>query len=170
MAIGIIDIVTCTVRAYDKAVQSMFNITLGDVPEILKRPVIREHKIKSPRGTITSVIYLTDAATSKLSGYLIVKIDRNMAKKLLEKLGLSDKITYEEIKDSCGELCNMIAGYLKTEFAAVGVKGVAISAPSIFEDEIDQDIEGLSTDYRYLMTVFCKEFGQLFTSEITFQG
>lgn len=165
-AISPIQIATSVIRACDKGLQTMYQIVLDDIPEITKRSV-QNPKIQAPKGTVTAFISIRIPTGP---GYLVMKVDRQIGRKLLAKIGFGADCSDQEVNDSIGELCNLFAGFFKTELSATGTHGIEISVPKLYMDEVDENIEGVDVDFRYLITVFVKGFGQLLNAEIAFKS
>jgi len=89
------------------------------------------------------------AQAQKPIGSIILYLERKEACALLKSMGLEvaeSNIDYDTTKvsngektllDSCGELCNIIAGTFKTELCSLGYPEFIISPPSNFVNEVD---------------------------------
>ena len=145
----------------------MFGITLNNMPEITECSVDRL-KIQAPKGTITAFIRIKK--DTAVVGYLAIKTERRMGRKLLEKAGFDAQAPDQEVNDCIKELCSMIAGFLKTELDAIGSTGIEITTPTVCLDYLNEHIEDVIADFRYVIAVFVKGFGQLIEAEVAFKN
>ncbi len=87
--------------------------------------------------------------SKKPIGSILLYLERREAQSLLKSMGLKvadENIDFESsalteaektLLDTCGELCNIIAGGFKTELCSLGYPEFLISPPSNFVNDVD---------------------------------
>jgi CheY-specific phosphatase CheX len=142
MNLNIIDIASSAMRAINKTLRNTCSVVLTEMPDIRQAEII-SMKAMSPEGTFTSVMIFKnkEGVDVGLKGGLIVYIAKHNIKNLFGALGLNDMSPESEIKDMCGEFCNIAAGCFKTEIMASGYQNLDLSLPQNFYGVIYKDID-----------------------------
>lgn len=169
MVVNIIDIATSVLRAVSNALQSMYNIQLTELPRIYKEPVFST-ELHASADDYVSVIKLKHPPTYS-TGFITLFITKDMATKLLEASGLGVEFKPQEIADSCGELCNLVAGDFKMEMSKLGYSDIHISLPRVYSvsGQDDSIMTGIYVDEKYTMTIVQKNV-EFLNVELAFQA
>lgn len=87
--------------------------------------------VEKKNSTVTDDFTAMIGFTGDLKGALILSMPRNAARALVKRMcGGEIELRDEEIGDGIGEICNIVAGLLKSGLRAEGV-ATAITTPSI---------------------------------------
>lgn len=140
MLLNIIDIASSAMRAVNRTLASMSDIRLEEMPEV-KKISIAGFRIMMPGDTFASLV--TFQQTSKegtTKGGIVVFISRFNIETLFGALELTNQSDVLEIKDACGEFCNVVAGAFKTEIVALGYEHFGLSTPSNYFGLVNEEI------------------------------
>lgn len=132
---------TC-MNVVESSLQKMGNLTFTQPPEFSERKIIEYHSRMRVFGMeifngpcyISYVnFYLSEShvkAKNPIAAFVFYVEEENAAK-IFKALGYKGFNEHEEttMLDTCGELCNMLAGNFKKEIAQLGYQDLVMSAP-----------------------------------------
>jgi hypothetical protein len=137
--LNIVDIATSAMRAVNSTLRIMCSLTLSEMPSVLKKEIFRA-QIFAREGTFSSsVIFKQDKGGTK--GGIVVYVGSQHITSVFGNIGIDSKSSESDIKDACGEFCNVIAGGFKSEISALGFKDVSLTTPSNYFGTIDEEME-----------------------------
>ena len=170
--------------ALQEAVKKVFRSKGGyrftEMPVIERKPITqfkRRMRIdameKFNRPTVFSVIHFYQGVQKEPAGYpigvLIVYAEVKYLPEILRLLKYP-YIEYDDIdavKDGCGTLCNIIAGYFRNEILKLEYKEVDMSS---FKSDVNADVEGIDFCWKetekYELSFFIDEKKRLVTEMV----
>lgn len=160
----------CVVSGARYALKTMYNLVLETSPKVVSEPLPQPPRAFCGREMYAALITLKHEQVHG-SGFVFVTIPKVVAKRLLEEAGVVKHATEGELVDSCGELCNLIAGAFKAEINDLGLGLIKISPPKLFPngaDEIISDIGG-GIESKYVLNVYHRG-NFLLTIEVAFKS
>ncbi|MDD5217642.1 MAG: hypothetical protein PHN49_05545 [Candidatus Omnitrophica bacterium] len=166
MGAVIMNLGNCAKEGVLLALKSMCNIVPKDIPKIEMQSV-SQPRIYSNYESYVSLVVLKHESV-KGSGFIILNLPKKNIKKIMDKAGLKD-VTPHLITDFCGEFCSIIAGVFKTEIQKLGLGLIQIGLPLTYAEGVDQPIEDVHVEHKYLITIF-DEDEQLLTLEVAFSS
>lgn len=144
--LNIVDIATSAMRAVNSTLRIMCSVTVSEMPTVLKKEIVRA-QIFAREGTFSSAVtFQQDNAGTK--GGIVVYIGSQHITSVFGNLGIDSKSGESDIKDACGEFCNVIAGSFKSEIAALGFKDVSLTTPLNCFGTVDEEME-IDASYKY---------------------
>lgn len=167
--LNIIDIATSIMRSVNKAMATMVGIKLTELPEV-KRLEISNIRIFTPSDVYTAVVtYQQGPADRSGKGGVVLYISKSDLRNIFGPLGVDSNSSPEEIKDMCGEFCNVIAGGFKTEIVALGYKELSMTTPTIYSGNVNLPLEGITVSCKYKFS-FSHDNASLFVVEAFAEG
>lgn len=141
MKLNIVDIASSTMRAVNKTLRNMTEIVLMEMPAVRKVDIVCV-KAMALENTFTSImIFQQKSKEASLKGGMIFYISTYNIKNLFGSLGIDENSGEGDIKDMCGEFCNVAAGCFKTEIVALGYEDVQLSLPENYFGVMNLDLE-----------------------------
>lgn len=149
-----------------KALESMFTITLDEDPQV-KEDIVHEEKILDV--AITDPLQLVGGADvysavcllthPKGSGYVWIKVPKAVVPKLFEQAGIMDYSTAadKDKEDLCKELCNVIAGGLKSELSREGVGLFELALPEVYANSEKAVLRGIFVEKKSTLDFAAKQ-------------
>ncbi|MFH0984856.1 MAG: chemotaxis protein CheX [Candidatus Omnitrophota bacterium] len=147
--LNIVDIATSAMRAVNATLKIMCSLVIADMPSVLKKEIIRA-QIFAREGTFSSAVMFKQGQGGTRGGIVVYVSSQNIAS-VFGNLGIGSDSSESEIKDACGEFCNVIAGTFKTEISALGFKDVTLTPPTNYFGTIDEDLE-IDAVYKYAIS------------------
>jgi hypothetical protein len=155
----IIDIVTSAIRAMERTLRSLSNVSLEELPEVRKEETFSS-MIHIPEGVYTSFVYYSqEYGTKKVCGGVLVNVTKTNLSQVFGALGITDLSPDAEIRDACGEFCNIIAGVFKTEMVNLGYDDVQLSVPEGHADSISDILMHINNLCKYKLNFAYKGRG-----------
>lgn len=175
-------IATTLMGSAEKTFTTLCGKNLSGSPKIRKVDIVtwyNKMKIfgweKFHKPTYVSVIFFysdqKNMEMQKPVGLIILYLERKEAYALLKTMGLEaveEGIDYDVLEsagdktlaDSCGELCNIIAGSFKTELCSFGYPEFIISPPSNYVNEVPDGVpynQKITSKYEIFLPIGEKE-------------
>jgi hypothetical protein len=157
--LNIIDIVTSAMNPAGHTLESMSGIVLEEMP-LMRREEVPAAAIYAPEGVYAPfVVYSQSVNTTKIKGAVVIYVSKTNLSTVFGSLGMSDLSPDPEIRDACGEFCNIVAGVFKTEIVHLGYEDVQLSVPEKYSDDIGASLRGLTGIQRYKLSFSYKGRG-----------
>jgi len=168
MSINCIDVVSSAMRAVNLSLKNISSITVKELPSIHKKELFAV-RILSGDDTFTSIMVLGNKKQSAgVKIVMVVYIANCDIKNLFASLGLNDKSSETELRDACGEFCNILAGSFKTEIVALGLQDIEMSLPRSYYGAIEEYIQ-METTFKYTLGI-SNEDNPLLTLDVFWQN
>ena len=146
--LNIIDIVTSAMRAVGHTLGNVCGIVLEEMPSVRRDENIGA--IMMPEGVRTTFVSFSQAYGGKnIKGGVVVYIARTSLPILFGSLGITDISSESEIRDVCGEFCNIVTGVFKTEIVRLGYEDVQLSVPESYSDNISDAVNAINANFKY---------------------
>lgn len=161
MELKFMDAVTSTTRSVNKALASMCQIVVDDHPYTEQQEVMA-FTVMAPENTYSAVMkFDLKNAVPPWKGVLVVYVPKASTIALFEKtLGFTERTPVSEFADACGELCNLIMGGCKLEWAHLGYGEIDISIPHTYTSAVAELIN-FKVRSKYIISFSCKGYGLL---------
>ena len=158
-----IDIVSSAMRAVNQTLVAMLNITLDELPA-MRREEYSGSVVLASEGTYISFVALTQSVDNQnIKGGICVYISKSNVSVLFNSLGITDMSLDTEIRDICGEFCNIVTGGFKTEIVRMGYNDVQLTLPQNSADDISEWLGGMTETQKYRISFAYKGRGLLVT-------
>ncbi len=141
--IDIIEICSSAMWAVDQTLKTMANIEMNSMP-VLRREEVFKLVVTSSQDTFTSIIEFQQAFTQEkpVKGGIVFYLSRSNVGNLFKgTLGLDMNSSEAEIKDVCGEFCNVMSGCFKREAFALGYEDIKLLSPKNYFSSINLDLD-----------------------------
>lgn len=153
-SITFINMAKLVLRGVERGLKGLYNVDLNEAPKIKVAPCSYPVMIVEAASNYMSVITLTHKYKKAVgSGYVSVSIPKVVARRLLIGTGVLLNPTEKEVEDSCGELCNYVAGCFKTELANSKIGLPEISTPKSFAQGVNMELPGVKVDAKYVIEI-----------------
>lgn len=135
--LGCVDIISSLMRSVDKTLRMLAGIAMTEIPVLTKTSTINEVITGSRPDMLVSIMQfyrLVGNDEKKYTALCIVTIPKRTCELLFKPMGIFWNSPEEELKDACGEYCNMLMGNFKQEL--MGLTKIEISIPKKYNDTI----------------------------------
>lgn len=150
----IIDIAVCIMRSVDKALKTTARITLVEMPRVTKVELINARLLMAAKGMFVSVLQFNRLFKKKrYKGACVLYIPKSNLSSMFQAIGITEESPEAQLRDACGEFCNMLLACLKKEVMNIGHSDFDISTPRSYVDSVDEAID---------ISDYCQNYGLSF--------
>ncbi len=155
------DVVASTTSSVTKALVSMCQSVVDDPPHAEQQDVLA-FAVMAPENTYSSVMEFSQKnAVPPCKGVFVLYVQKASAIALFaQTLGFTEKTPASELADACGELCNLIVGGVKLEWARLGYGEIDIGIPRTYTNAVAELIN-FKVKSKYISSFSCKGSGLL---------